>query len=91
MGRPQISDAVLDRLEETVDARTKVPASHLTTEERLAFALDELDEAASRIDYLAGRVDDLEAQLEDARADDTADGGLGGIDGVNPGTGGRQF
>ena len=95
MGRPQIDDETLDRLEEIVDARTKVPASHLTTSQRLSFVLDELEDADSRIDYLADRVDSLEAEVEEARAEadraDQATGGVGG--GFNLGGGGnrRQF
>lgn len=87
MGRPQIDDDVLDLLEASVDARTKVPASHLTTEERLAFALDELADAASRVEYLEGRVDTLEEKVEEARADDAPTDEPGAIDGVDLGTG----
>lgn len=86
MGRPAIDDDVLDRLTEAVDARTKVPATHLTTEERLDFALDALDEVEQRAQRLADRVNTLETELEEARSEDTdapgveeiADANLGG-------------
>lgn len=87
MARPAIDDDVLDRLEAAVDARTKVPATHLTTEERLSFALDALDEVERRAEHLANRVDTLEDELEEARSEDTdtgldeiADANLGGVD-----------
>ena len=94
MGRPQLDDEVLDRLEEIVDARTKVPASHLTTTQRLAFVLDELEEADDRINYLSDRVEALEGEVEEARAAadraDQATAGVGG--GFNLGEGNsRQF
>jgi hypothetical protein len=73
MARPQIGDDVLDRLEAAVDTRTKVPASHLTTAEQLAFVLDALDETATRAARLGDRVDSLEDELKAARSkeDDT--------------------
>ena len=86
MGRPQLDDEVLDRLEAIVDDRTKVPASHLTTSQRLAFVLDELEEADSRIDYLSDRVDALESEVEEARADAATGGG-----GLSLGGNNRQF
>ena len=93
MGRPQLDDEVLDRLEEIVDARTKVPASHLTTTQRLAFVLDELVEADSRISHLTDRVDSLEAEVEEARAEiPTGEGATGGVGGdFNLGGNRRQF
>ena len=86
MGRPQLDDEVLDRLEEIVDQRTKVPASHLTTTQRLAFVLDELVEADSRISH-------LEAEVEEARAETaTGEGATGGVGGgFNLGGNRRQF
>jgi len=87
MGRPQLDDEVLDRLEEIVDQRTKVPASHLTTTQRLAFLLDELEDADSRVEYLSDRVEALESEIEEARADQ-ATAGVGG--GFNLGDGDRR-
>jgi len=89
MGRPQIDDDTLDRMESVVDARTRVPASHLTTAERLAFVLDELGEAGSRIEYLEDRVESLEAELEEARSDDASPGGP--VGGGLGNTGGNPF
>ena len=71
MPRPTVSEETLDRIEETVDQRTKVPAKHLTTEERLAFVLDELEEADAAVDRLSNRVDTLEQQLDEVRQDST--------------------
>jgi len=88
MGRPQLDDEVLDRLEGIVDDRTKVPASHLTTSQRLAFVLDELEEADSRISYLSDRVDALESEAEEARADADRDAATGGL---SLGGNNRQF
>ena len=67
MARPTIDDEVVDRLTAAVDARTKVPAEHLGIAERVAFVLDELEEADGRVEYLEGRVETLEAELDEAR------------------------
>jgi len=92
MARPQLDDEVLDRLEEIVDQRTKVPASHLTTTQRLAFVLDELEDADNKVEYLSDRVEALEGEVEEARAAadraDQATGGVGG--GFNLGEGNRR-
>ena len=74
MPRPTVSEETLDRIEETVDQRTKVPAKHLTTEERLAFVLDELEETEARASRLADRVEALEAELQETRSDASGDG-----------------
>jgi chromosome segregation ATPase len=73
MVRPTIDDEVVERLTDAVDARTKVPAEHLGIGERLAFVLDELEEADKRAARLEDRVDTLEAELDEARQqrDDT--------------------
>jgi uncharacterized protein YlxW (UPF0749 family) len=94
MPRPTIDEDVLERLEAEVENRTKVPAEHLTTTQRLAFLLDELGEAEERAGHLADRVDTLEDQLEAAREEaerndrdrDRVDA-TEGIDGLNLGTG----
>jgi hypothetical protein len=95
MGRPTLDDEVLERLEAVVDRRTKVPAEHLTTAQRLDFVLDALGEADSRIEYLSDRVDDLEEELEEARAeaeeDDLDLDGLGGVGNINQGNRRNQF
>ena len=64
MARPTIDDEVVERLTDAVDARTKVPAEHLAIEERVAFLVDELEDADTRADRLEDRVESLEAQLE---------------------------
>ena len=88
MPRPTISEDDLDRMERIVDERTKVPVDHLTTEERLAFVLDELEEAEARASRLGDRVDRLEETLAEAR-----DGGDRGASGSPAGvsTGRRGF
>lgn len=96
MARPQLDDEVLGRLEEIVDGRTKVPASHLTTTQRIAFALDELEEADGRIEYLEARVDTLETKLEEERSDpdpepDPTDQGINNLDGLGSTSSRRQF
>ena len=72
MPRPTIAEDDLARLEEIVDDRTKVPVEHLDVAQRLAFALDELEEADARADRqeeraeaLADQVERLEAQVEE--------------------------
>jgi len=60
MPRPKIDEDTSDRLAELVDARTKVPAKHLTTDEKVAFLLDQLDETETRAERLASRIDTLE-------------------------------
>ena len=72
MPRPTITEEDLERLEEIVDERTKVPVEHQSVSQRLAFALDELEEADARADRqeeraeaLADQVERLEAQNED--------------------------
>jgi len=71
MPRPSISEEHIERLTAIVDARTKVPAKHLTTEERLAVLLDELEEADAAVDRLSNRVDTLEQHLDEVRQDTT--------------------
>jgi len=73
MPRPQLTDETYDRLCSLVDDRTRVPAEHLTTEKKLVFLLDTLEEAETRIARLADRVDTLEDELEAARASGTDD------------------
>lgn len=92
MGRPQIDDETLDRLEEIVDARTKVPASHLTTSQRLSFVLDELENADNQVEYLSDRVEALESEVEEARAEaDRADQATAGVgESFNLGGGNRR-
>jgi len=87
MPRPTIDESVLERLEAEVENRTKVPAEHLTTTQRLAFLLDELGEAEERAGHLADRVDTLEDQLEAAREEAERNDATEGIDGLNLGTG----
>ena len=71
MPRPSISEEHIERLTTIVDARLKVPAKHLTTEERLGVLLDELEEADAAVDRLSNRVDTLEQQLDEVRQDST--------------------
>jgi hypothetical protein len=73
MARPRIDADTLDRLDASVDERTRVPASHLTADEQLSFVLDQLDEAERRIARLSDRVEELEDELEAARASGTDD------------------
>lgn len=68
MPRPQLTDETYDRLCSLVDDRTRVPAEHLTTEKKLVFLLDTLEEAETRTARLADRVEELEGELEAARA-----------------------
>jgi hypothetical protein len=94
MARPQLDDEVLARLEKIVDGRTKVPASHLTTTQRIAFVLDELEEADGRLEYLEARVDTLEKELEEERSDpdpDPADQAINNFDGLGSTSNRRQF
>lgn len=88
MVRPTIDGDVVERLTDAVDARTKVPAEHLGVEERVAFVLDELEDADTRADRLEDRVDTLEAELEEARRD-RDDTGLDDV--MNPGGNVRGF
>ena len=60
MPRPQLTDETYDRLCSLVDDRTRVPAEHLTTEKKLVFLLDTLEEAETRTARLADRVEELE-------------------------------
>lgn len=69
MPRPKLTEDTYDRLADLVDARTKVPADHLTTDEKVAFLLNTLEEVEARNARLADRVDSLEDELEAARAD----------------------
>jgi len=73
MPRPKLTEETTERITAAVDARTKVPAHHLTTDEQIAFVLDALDDAETRVSRLQSRVKDLEAELERARSepDDT--------------------
>jgi chromosome segregation ATPase len=83
MPRPTIDEETLDRLKEIVDERAKIPAEHLTADQRLAFALDELGEADQRVSQLSNRVEALESEIEELRREDEQQntqpgGGLGG-------------
>jgi hypothetical protein len=69
MPRPKIDEDTYERLSELVDSRTKVPAKHLTGDEKLGFLLDALDEAERHVERLSARVDTLEDELEAARAE----------------------
>ena len=89
MPRPTISEDDLDRMERIVDERTKVPVEHLTTEERLVFVLDELEEAEARASRLGDRVERLEERLDQAR-DGGDRGGYGSSPGVSTGSGSFQ-
>jgi hypothetical protein len=91
MVRPTIDDEVVERLTDAVDARTKVPAEHLGIGDRLAFVLDELEEADARAARLEDRVSTLEAELEaerqqpdDTGLDDVTNTGTGNLGGFNP-------
>ena len=91
MPRPTIPEDDLERLEAIVDNRTKVPVEHLDVRERLAFVLDELEEATAEADRLRDRVETLEEQLVDARKGPGGGvGGSGGSGGLNLGSGRNQ-
>lgn len=93
MPRPSISEEHIERLTAIVDARIKVPAKHLTTEERLGVVLDELEEADGRADRLSNRVETLEQQLDEVRQDTTdsvVDTGSGPFT-QNRGAGGDRY
>lgn len=68
MPRPQLTDETYGRLCSLVDERTRVPAEHLTTEKKLVFLLDALEEAETQVGRLSDRVETLEEELETARA-----------------------
>jgi ubiquinone biosynthesis protein UbiJ len=92
MARPTIEEETLDRLKEIVDARAKVPADHLTPDQRLAFALDELADADQRVQRLSNRVETLESKIEELRGEEQQQPGGG----LNPSGGsvrgnGNQF
>lgn len=74
MPRPQLTDETYDRLCSLVDDRTRVPAEHLTTEKKLVFLLDTLEETETRTARLADRVEELEDELDAARAAGSDDG-----------------
>lgn len=83
MPRPQLTEETADRITEAVDARTKVPARHLTTDEQIGFVLDALDETETRAERLASRVDTLESEndrlrdrVEELEADDDSPPGI---------------
>jgi hypothetical protein len=88
MSRPQIDDETAERLESVVESRTKVPVSHLTTTQRIAFILDELAEADSRVTALTSKVESLEEELEKERSDNGLAGSdvdpVGGLERLNP-------
>lgn len=69
MPRPTITEDTLDRLTEIADARSKVPAEHLTPEQQVAFLLDELEDADARASRLNQRVDKLENEIEQLRGE----------------------
>lgn len=70
MPRPTIDEDTLDRLNEIADARSKVPAEHLTPEQLITFLLDELEDTDARASRLNQRVDKLEAEIEQLRGED---------------------
>lgn len=90
MPRPTVSEDTLDRLTEIADARSKVPASHLTPEQLIAFLLDELEDADARASRLNQRVDKLEKEIEQLRdKDESQQFGNGGSLGSS--TGNNRF
>ena len=78
MPRPTVSEDTLDRLTEIADARSKVPASHLTPEQLIAFLLDELEDADARASRLNQRVDKLEKEIERLRDEGDSNNQRGG-------------
>ena len=91
MPRPTIPEDDLARLEAIVDNRTKVPVEHLDVRERLAFVLDQLEEATDEADRLRDRVERLEAQAEDLEQQLVEERkGPGGSGGLNLGSGRNQ-
>lgn len=88
MPRPTVSEDTLDRLEEIADARAKVPAEHLSPEQKIAFLLDELEDADARANRLSDRVDRLEAKIKQLQADDGGSTGDGVRTTLNSGGGG---
>ena len=69
MPRPTIDEETIERLNDIADARAKLPADHLTTNQLTAFVLDELGEADQRNKRLSQRVDNLEAEIEELRSE----------------------
>ena len=69
MPRPTVSEETIERLNDIADARAKLPADHLTTNQLVAFLLDELHDADQRNKRLSQRVDNLEAEIEELRSE----------------------
>ena len=69
MPRPTVSEETIDKLNDIADARAKLPADHLTTNQLIDFLLDELGEADQRNKRLSQRVDNLEAEIEELRSE----------------------
>jgi len=86
MPRPTIDEGTLDRLDEIADARAKVPASHLTADQQVAFLLDELEDADARANRLSQRVDRLEDEIEQLRGEGESNSQNVANDGVSLGS-----
>ena len=67
MPRPTIDEETIDKLNDIADSRAKLPASHLTTNQLIAFVLNELSEADQQVSRLSQRVENLEAKVEELR------------------------
>jgi hypothetical protein len=52
MPRPTVAEETRDRLAELVDAEADVPASILTFDQQLAYALDHADDLRDRVEEL---------------------------------------
>jgi hypothetical protein len=55
MPRPTVSEETRDRLAQLVDAEADVPASILTFDQQLAYALDHADDLRDRVEELEER------------------------------------
>ena len=89
MPRPTVSEDTLDRLEEIADARAKVPAEHLSPEQKIACLLGELEDADARANRLSDKVDRLEAKIAELRNEADTNNQLDTNSGINP-TGGNN-
>lgn len=52
MPRPTVEEETRDRLAQLVDAEADVPASILTFDQQLAYALDHVDDLRDRVEEL---------------------------------------